>query len=89
MNLKEYSTTLQFLGAVGEVTPSAEIITHRFKNEIIRIMVDAGITPGSNNHLIIPKDIDVLFLSHGHTDHVGDVPRFYKQNPQSQIFVPV
>lgn len=88
MGLKSYSTTLQFLGAVGEVTPSSEIVIHRFKNETVRIMVDAGITPGAKNHLMIPKNIDALFLSHGHTDHTGAVPRFYKQNPESQIFIP-
>gem|GEM_PF-3413026 len=51
-------------------------------------MVDAGITPGSKNHLMIPKGIDMLLLSHGHTDHVGALPRFYIQNPTSHILVP-
>jgi len=88
MNTRNYTTTLNFLWAVGQVTPSAEIVTHRFRTKTVRIMVDAGITPGSKNHLMIPKGIDMLLLSHGHTDHVGALPRFYIQNPTSHILVP-
>lgn len=85
---KNYSTTIKFLGAVWEVTPSAEILTHKYRGKTIKTMIDAGITPGKKDHLIIPNGIDILFLSHGHADHVWAVPKFYIQNPDAKIFVP-
>jgi Cft2 family RNA processing exonuclease len=52
-------------------------------------MVDAGITPGDKSErLLIPTGIDALILSHGHVDHVGELPQFWIQNPNSRIFTP-
>ncbi|MFA6079916.1 MAG: MBL fold metallo-hydrolase RNA specificity domain-containing protein [Candidatus Gracilibacteria bacterium] len=85
---KNHTTNLTFLGAVGTVTPSSTILTHTFHKRTIKIMVDAGITPGSRERIIIPTGIDMLLLSHGHVDHVGQLPRFWMQNPESKIYIP-
>ncbi len=83
-----HTTSLKFLWAVGEVTPSSTILQHSFQNKTANIMVDAGITPGWREQLIIPTWIDILGLSHAHVDHNGKLPEFYAQNPGSRIFVP-
>jgi hypothetical protein len=51
---KNHTTTLEFLGAAGEVTPSAKILKHKCGQELLTIMVDAGVTPGKNDNIIIP-----------------------------------
>lgn len=83
-----HTTSLKFLWAVGEVTPSSTILAHHFQKQSARIMVDAGITPGGREQLMMPKWIGILVLSHGHVDHNGKLPEFYVQNPESRIFVP-
>lgn len=85
---KNYTSNLKFLGAVGDVTPSSTIVQHTVSNKTIKIMVDAWITPGGKERLIIPTWIDSLILSHAHVDHVWELPKFFVQNPDSRIFVP-
>jgi metallo-beta-lactamase family protein len=75
-------TSIQFLGAAGTVTGSKYLIKAGKKN----ILVDCGLFQGLkelrelnwNNPAIDPRSIDTIFLTHGHLDHVGYIPRLVK-----------
>ena len=83
-----HTTSLKFLWAVGDVTPSSTILKHSLQAKTANIMVDAGITPGWKERIMMPSWIDILVLSHGHVDHNGELPQFFVQNPDSKIYVP-
>lgn len=36
-----------------------------------------------------PKEIDYIFLCHSHIDHIGLVPRLYKDNCEAKIIAPI
>ena len=75
-------TSIQFLGAAGTVTGSKYLIRTGNKN----ILIDCGLFQGLkqlrelnwNNPAIDPRSIDTIFLTHGHLDHVGYIPRLVK-----------
>ncbi len=85
---RNHTTSLNFLWAVWTVTPSSTVLSHTFRKRTVHIMVDAGITPGSKERLMMPTWINLLLLSHWHVDHVGQLPRYFMQNPDSKIYIP-
>ncbi|TDQ21964.1 MBL fold metallo-hydrolase RNA specificity domain-containing protein [Tenacibaculum caenipelagi] len=80
---------VHFLGAAGTVTGSKFLIEAFDK----QLMIDCGMFQGVKelrelNWKELPFDvekIDVVLLTHGHLDHVGFLPRLYKQGFRGKI----
>lgn len=81
--------TINFLGAAGEVTGSKFVL----ETSEHTIMIDCGMFQGLKelrelNWLDLPFDIekiDLVLLTHGHLDHVGYLPRLFKQGFRGKI----
>ncbi|WP_299113964.1 MBL fold metallo-hydrolase [uncultured Winogradskyella sp.] len=80
---------VNFLGASGVVTGSKFLIETSEQN----IMIDCGMFQGLkelrelnwNDLPIKVNTIDVVLLTHGHLDHVGYLPRLFKQGFKGRI----
>lgn len=80
---------INFLGASGVVTGSKFLL----ETSEHTIMIDCGMFQGLKelrelNWLDLPidvKKIDVVLLTHGHLDHVGYLPRLFKQGFRGKI----
>ena len=80
---------VHFFGAAGTVTGSKFLIQAFDK----QLMIDCGMFQGIKelrelNWKGLPVDvkkIDVVLLTHGHLDHVGFLPRLYKQGFRGKI----
>jgi metallo-beta-lactamase family protein len=83
-------TTLSFLGAVGTVTGSRFLLTHRGR----RVLIDAGLFQGykqirQRNWQPLPVDprlLDAVVLTHAHLDHSGYVPRLARQGFRGPVY---
>ncbi|WP_339733704.1 MBL fold metallo-hydrolase [uncultured Gimesia sp.] len=81
---------ISFLGAAGEVTGSQHLI----ETDSRRILLDCGLFQGhreesylKNSRFAYPPDsVDAVFLSHGHMDHCGNLPRLYSKGFRGPIF---
>ncbi|QDV48789.1 MBL fold metallo-hydrolase RNA specificity domain-containing protein [Gimesia fumaroli] len=81
---------ISFLGAAGEVTGSQHLI----ETDSRRILLDCGLFQGhrqesylKNSWFAYPPDsIDAVFLSHGHMDHCGNLPRLFSKGFRGPIF---
>lgn len=81
--------TLHFLGAASTVTGSKILV----ETDEINILVDCGMFQGLKelrllNWKSIPFDagkIDFVVLTHGHLDHVGYLPRLFKQGFRGSV----
>lgn len=86
---------LTFLGGNQNVTGSSTL----FEIDGLKILIDAGIMQGqgglrefTNIHRFNTRDfefdvteLDYLFLTHSHIDHIGRSPLVYKNNPNVKI----
>jgi metallo-beta-lactamase family protein len=81
MNEQQLFGTIDFYGATGDVTGANFLVTINNK----RILVDCGLHQGEqavqdpdSNFGSFPYDpatIDILFVTHAHTDHIGKIPK--------------
>lgn len=84
------SVSLQFLGAARTVTGSKFLLTHRGT----RILVDCGLFQGPSelkdrNWQAFPvpaSEIVAVVLTHAHIDHIGYLPRLYKQGFRGPVY---
>ena len=78
---------LTHLGAEHCVTGSC----HLLQINGLNIMVDCGLTQGNDPGLRIeewplpPAEIDYLFLTHAHIDHIGRVPELIQKGFKGEI----
>ncbi|MCX6788350.1 MAG: MBL fold metallo-hydrolase [Candidatus Jorgensenbacteria bacterium] len=81
---------LSFFGGAKEVTGSNYLL----ESEGTKILIDCGLFQGSNycddcNHeqfQFNPKEIDALLITHAHIDHIGRVPKLFKDGFRGKIF---
>lgn len=81
---------LQFLGAYSGVTGSKTLL--EWKNQ--RYLIDCGLFQGPSvvrqqNWVDLPikaDTINAVFLTHAHLDHIGYLPRLYKQGFRGPIY---
>jgi metallo-beta-lactamase family protein len=81
---------LGFYGAAGEVTGS----NHLLEGSGAKILVDCGMFQGmkvcnEKNTAPFPYDvseIDALFVTHAHLDHVGRIPKLFKEGFKGKIY---
>ena len=81
---------ITFYGGTGTVTGANFLLEIDGK----RILVDCGLTQGEkiaddinwSPFLYNPKEIDILFVTHAHIDHLGRVPKLIKEGFQGKIY---
>jgi metallo-beta-lactamase family protein len=81
---------LTFCGGAGSVTGANFLLEIDDK----KILVDCGLTQGleladDTNWLPFiydPKEIDILFITHAHVDHIGRIPKLVNDGFQGRIY---
>jgi metallo-beta-lactamase family protein len=80
---------ISFFGGAREVTGA----NHLFETESAKILIDCGIFQGSKTceernweaFPYDPREIDFLFVTHGHLDHIGRIPKLVRDGFQGKI----
>ncbi|MGB5395532.1 MAG: MBL fold metallo-hydrolase [Gammaproteobacteria bacterium] len=87
--------TLQFLGAIQQVTGSCYLI----ESESVRVLLECGMIQGERNSNqkkdrdqdrvfdFDAKSIDAVIISHAHLDHSGLLPRLVREGFGGEIYV--
>lgn len=86
----EKTAKLTFYGGTGSVTGSNFLLEIDGK----RILIDCGLTQGFKLADDInwdpfsynPEEIDILFITHAHVDHLGRVPKLIKEGFRGKIY---
>lgn len=89
-NTTTKTAKVTFYGGTGSVTGS------NFLLEIdgLRVLVDCGLTQGEkvaddinwDPFTYNPKEIDILFVTHAHVDHLGRVPKLIAEGFRGKIY---
>lgn len=82
-------STISFFGGAGSVTGANFL----FESSGKKILIDCGLFQGSfgadgkNREAFSynPSEIDILFITHAHMDHIGRVPKLVKDGFRGQI----
>ena len=86
---------LHFYGGAGEVTGVKYLIEAKTgPRKSINMMIDCGIVQGGREEMkenyqnfpFNPQKVDYLFITHAHIDHVGLIPKLYKDGFRGKIF---
>jgi len=86
---------LYFCGGAGEVTGVKYLLEVKIsKTKIIRVLIDCGILQGgfqefeqnSKDFPFNPQNVDYLIVTHAHIDHVGLIPKLYRDGFRGKIF---
>ena len=87
---------LTFLGGVGEVTGVRYLLEAKADSKkTVKILVDCGMLQGGKdahekNYEPFPfdaKEINYLFITHAHIDHVGLAPKLYKYGFRGKVLM--
>ncbi len=79
-----------FYGAARSVTGSNYLLEH----EGIKMLVDCGLNQGTRyaeelnyrQFKYDPKEIKYVFITHSHIDHIGRLPKLYKDGFRGKVF---
>ncbi len=88
--MTQKTVKLTFAGGTGEVTGSNFLVESEGK----RFLVDCGLAQGTklaedknwDPFPYDPKTIDALFITHGHVDHIGRIPKLIYEGFQGVIY---
>ena len=83
-------TKLSFCGGVGSVTGANFLL----ESEDFRFLVDCGLVQGGKNKHVEnaqkfeynPSTVDALFITHGHIDHIGRIPKLVQEGFSGKIY---
>jgi len=87
---------LTFLGGAGEVTGVRYLLEAKTKTKgVVKILIDCGMLQGgreSHEKNYEPfsfdtKEINYVFITHAHIDHVGLIPKLYKYGFRGEIIM--
>lgn len=86
----EKTAKVTFCGGVGSVTGANFLLEIEDK----KILIDCGLTQGSKladdvnwqPFLYNPKEIDILFITHAHIDHLGRIPKLINEGFRGKIY---
>ena len=82
-------TKLSFHGGVGTVTGA----NHLLETDQAKLLVDCGLFQGPKTaedrnrdpFPYNPSEIDILFITHGHLDHIGRIPKLVRDGFKGRI----
>lgn len=88
-NQNDSKLKLTFCGGAGSVTGSNFLLEGNNK----KFLIDCGLEQGNKladdsnwePFLYDPKEIDILFITHGHIDHIGLIPRLINEGFKGRI----
>ncbi|MEK7471505.1 MAG: MBL fold metallo-hydrolase [Patescibacteria group bacterium] len=86
----EKTAKITFCGGTGTVTGANFLLEIDGK----KILIDCGLTQGDKMDDTInwvpfiydPKEIDILFVTHGHIDHLGRIPKLINDGFRGKIY---
>lgn len=86
----ERNAKITFCGGVGSVTGANFLLEADGK----KILIDCGLTQGLkmaddinwDPFLYNPQEIDVLFITHAHVDHLGRIPKLIQEGFRGKIY---
>ncbi len=87
---------LHFYGGASEVTGVKYLLEAKAgSRKTVKILIDCGILQGDKesqernceNFSFNPKEVDYLFITHAHIDHVGLIPKLYKDGFRGRAFM--
>ncbi|MFZ2205575.1 MAG: MBL fold metallo-hydrolase [Minisyncoccia bacterium] len=86
----EKTAKITFCGGTGSVTGANFLLEIENK----KILIDCGLTQGSKLADDInwepftydPKEIEILFITHGHIDHIGRIPKLVHDGFRGKIY---
>lgn len=90
MSDKQHYAYLTFHGAAGEVTGANFLLEMDGK----KILIDCGMHQGEASEedknwvpfTFDPKEIDILFVTHAHQDHIGKIPKLIRDGFRGTIY---
>jgi len=82
--IKLFAVSITYQGGAEEVDGSMALIEYKHT----KILLDTGahINKKENNLTFNPKEINAIFLTHAHLDHIGRLIELYKKGFRGKIF---